>query len=274
MQPLQVGVCHWSLNMPDLSQALTTVRQTLKLDLVQLGFWDDTYREVTRIQQLLEQNQLEVAATCLGFPGEDYSSIQRIAETGGFLPDNEWDQRFQRLKDFADFTQQIKCPYLLMHIGFVPHDVADPQYSIMVDRLQQVCDQLHQRNVTLIMETGQEKPADLLTFIDAVDRPNIAINLDPANMILYGVDEPLPAVDLLKERIVSCHMKDANWSSEPGQAWGDEVVLGTGQADIPAIVTRLKQINYQGPLVIEREAGDQRIEDIQTAIGLLQSLLK
>ena len=53
-------------------------------------------------------------------------------------------------------------------------------------------------------------------------------------------------------------MKDATWSKEPTKTWGEEVVLGTGQASIPKLVAKLRSLGYKGPLVIEREAGDQR----------------
>lgn len=273
MEPLQIGVCSWSLKMPDIGDALVAVKKDLGLNLVQIGFWDEGFRQTDRIIKLIERTGLEVSATCIGFEGEDYSSIQRIAETGGFKPDNEWPQRLAKTKAFADFTAALNVKMLACHIGFVPHDKSDPKYAIMVDRLKQVCDVLAHRDLVLVMETGQERAEDLLDFIDAVERDNIRINFDPANMILYGVGDPLAAVELLKDKIVHCHMKDAVWSKEPTRTWGEEVVLGTGQAGIPKLVARLRSLGYKGPLVIEREAGDQRIADIKAAIQLLEKVV-
>jgi len=273
MQPLQIGVCTWSLKMPDLGQALATISSQLGLRLVHLGFWDDSFTDTDRIVELLTSNGLEVSATCIGYPDEDYSTIQRIAETGGYRPDEQWERRFAQTRALADFTAAIGVKLLATHIGFVPHDKADPRYAVMVDRLRRVCDALGQRGLTLVMETGQEKAEALAEFITAVGRDNIGVNFDPANMILYGVGDPVEAVGILKDKIVHCHMKDATWSSRPTQQWGEEVVLGTGQADIPRVVSKLRAIGYQGPLVIEREAGDNRTADIQKAINLLNSLV-
>ena len=213
MQPLQIGVCSWSLKMPDLVQCLAAIKDQLGLNLFQIGFWDEGFRDTERIIGLIRKNGLEVSATCIGFEGEDYSSIQRIAETGGFKPDSEWPRRLAKTKAFADFTAALNVKMLACHIGFVPHDKSDPKHTVMVDRLKQVCDVLAHREVTLVMETGQERAEDLLEFIDAVERDNIRINFDPANMILYGVGDPLAAVELLKDKIVHCHMKDATWST-------------------------------------------------------------
>ena len=272
MEPMQIGVCTWSLNMPSLAGALAAVRNELGLGVVHLGFWDDGFKDLDGIRQLLDRHQLEVSATCLGFEGEDYATIQKIAETGGFMPNGEWPERLAKTKAFAEFTESLGVKLLAAHIGFVPHDASDRQYGVMVDRLKEVCDILGQRGLTLVMETGQEKATSLREFIEAVDRDNVAVNFDPANMILYGVGEPVEAIDVLAERIVHCHMKDATWSDKPMAEWGAEVVLGAGQADIPAVVAKLASHGYKGPLIIEREAGDQRVADVKTAIKLLQSL--
>ena len=91
--------------------------------------------------------------------------------------------------------------------------------------------------------------------------------------VLYGVGDPVEAVGILADKIVHCHMKDATWSDKPAQEWGEEVVLGSGQADIPRIVSKLRAQGYTGPLVIEREAGDNRVGDIKEGIRLPPPIL-
>jgi sugar phosphate isomerase/epimerase len=173
----------------------------------------------------------------------------------------------------ADIIRQLGTNLLSVHIGFVPEDSGHPRYAVMVDRAREVADAFGERGVHLVMETGQESPEHLLAFIEAVGRPNVGVNFDPANMILYGVGEPVEAVGLLKKYIVHTHMKDATWSAKPREGWGEEVVLGTGEADIPRIVSKLRAQGYAGTLAIEREAGKQRVADIQEGVKLLRSLL-
>jgi L-ribulose-5-phosphate 3-epimerase len=273
MQPLQIGVCTWSLRMPSLGQALLSIKERLGLKLIHLGFFDDGYQNPTAIIQAVAGSGLEVSASCVGFAGEDYSTIQRIAETGGFKPDGEWEQRYAKIVAVADINKQLGVELLSVHVGFVPHDAADAKYKVMVERTKCVAGALGERGVTLAMETGQEKAEDLVAFMDAVGAPNLAVNFDPANMILYGVSEPVEAVGALKGRIAHVHMKDANWAAKPAQEWGEEVVLGSGEADIPRVVSKLRSTGYRGALAIEREAGNQRIADILEAKNLLESLL-
>ena len=125
------------------------------------------------------------------------------------------------------------------------------------------------------LETGQE-PADvLLRFLADVGRDNLFINFDPANMILYGVEQPLPALEQLGRYVRSVHCKDATWSSEPGVTWGREVPLGDGDVDFAAFLHTLDRIGYRGPLTIEREIPhepEQQRAEIGGAIELLERL--
>jgi len=273
MQPLQIGVCNWSLQIPNLRQCLLAIKERLSLKLVHLGFFDDSYKDPGSIIKAVEDSGLEVSATCVGFPGEDYATIQKIAETGGYKPDGDWESRFAKTVAVADITKQLDVELLSVHIGFVPHDRSDPKYAVMIDRIKRVAGALAERGISLVMETGQEKAEDLVTFMDAVAAPNLAVNFDPANMILYGVGDPVEAVGILKGRIAHVHMKDANWAKNPTKEWGEEVVLGSGEADIPRVVSKLRSTGYRGALSIEREAGNQRLADILEGKRLLESLL-
>jgi len=272
MQPLEIGVCTWSLAMPDLASTLEVIKRDLKLDVIHLGFMTADNQVPASALDIVKASGLEVSALAVGFAGEDYSTIQSIAETGGFAMDDQWPARRDKMFAVADLARQLGVKLVSVHVGFVPHDQKDARYHVMVDRTRTICDGLAERGLTLVMETGQETADGLLTFIDAVGRDNIGINFDPANMILYGVGEPAEALSLLKNHVVHVHMKDGTWSDKPGRQWGQDVVLGTGDADIPRIVQQLKDQGYTGPLAIEREAGDERAADISEAIKLLESL--
>jgi L-ribulose-5-phosphate 3-epimerase len=276
MKPFDIGVCSWSLRQPDLATTCKVAKEELGLNLIQVGFFDTSVLDESRddaVVKTIENSGMEVSATCIGYAGEDYSSIAQIAKTGGYLPDASWDERFKLTLRVRDITAKLGTSMLATHIGFVPHDKKSPAHATMVDRLKKVTDALGEKGITLVMETGQEPPDALVDFIKAVGRSNIRVNFDPANMILYGVGKPTEAVDVLKDYIAHVHAKDATWSSAPGKEWGQEVVLGTGQANIPQIVGKLKAYGFTGPLVIEREAGDTRIADVKAAIKLLRSVV-
>ena len=275
MSPLEIGVCTWSLKAPDIPTALSTIKNDLGLGLIQLGFFDDSILDEANDDAILaavDDSGLEVSATCLGFAGEDYSTIDAIARTGGYVPDEVFDHRYKLTVRAADITRKLGVTLFTVHVGFVPEEKG-AAYDTVVDRLKRIAAMLGERDITLTMESGQERPEDLIEFMAAVGASNVKINFDPANLILYGVANPIDALEILRDSIGHVHMKDARWSETPKASWGEEVVLGTGDADIPRIVSKLRAGGYGGPLVIEREAGDSRAADIREGIDLLRSLL-
>ncbi len=274
MKPLQIGICSWSLKAPTFSEALVMCKKEFGLSLIQLGFFND--------QQLADQQAtidtvrasgIEVSATCVGVAGENYKTIEIIAQTGGYFPNDPWKERFERTVKVRDITAGLGVKMMTTHIGFVPHDVNSAEYHTMRQRLQTVADCLAEKNITLTMETGQEPAEILLQFIADVDRPNIKVNFDPGNVILYGIGDPVEAAKKLAPHIAHMHCKDALPSDQPGVTWGEEMPLGQGSARLGEVIETLKACGYKGALIIEREAGMDRIGDIRTGIQFLERVL-
>jgi len=102
--------------------------------------------------------------------------------------------------------------------------------------------------------------------------PNVGVNFDPANMILYDKGDPIEALKVLAPYLKQCHIKDANRTKETG-TWGEEVTAGTGQVDWDGFFKTLAALGYQGDFAIEREAGDQRVVDIIAAKNFATPLI-
>lgn len=274
MKPLQMGMCSWSLKAPTFAEALEACKSQLGLRLIQLGFFNDQQladRQATI--DAVKASGIEVSATCVGHPGEDYSSIATIARTGGYFPADLWKDRYERTVKVRDITVGLGVKMMTTHIGFVPHDAGTAEYGAMRQRLQTIADCLAEKDITLTMETGQEPVDVLLRFIADVNRPNVKVNFDPGNVILYGIGDPLEAAEKLAPHIAHMHCKDGIASDAPGVKWGSEVPLGKGQARLGEIIPMLKARGYAGPLVIEREAGPDRVGDIREGIKFLTRVL-
>lgn len=220
---------------------------------------------------------LEIQVTCVfgGFEGENYANIPTVKATVGLVPTATRAERLRELLDIADFARLLDVDVVGLHVGFVPHRPDNSTYMDVVVATRQVCDHCANRSQAVHLETGQE-PADvLLRFLADVGRDNLFVNFDPANMILYGVGQPLPALEQLGRYVHSVHCKDAMWSSEPGVTWGREVSLGDGEVDFAAFLATLDRIGYRGPLTIEREIPhepEQQRAEIGQAIELLERL--
>ncbi|MCI0352940.1 MAG: sugar phosphate isomerase/epimerase, partial [Acidobacteriales bacterium] len=162
---------------------------------------------------------------------------------------------------------------LMLHAGFLP-EPGEPDRKPFLETLAKAADLAKAKGITIAFETGQET-ADLLKLtLEELNRANVKVNFDPANMILYDKGDPIRAVEILGPHIKSVHVKDANRTKTAG-TWGEEVPLGQGQVNIKKFIQTLKKVGFQGALCIEREVGDQeqRVADIAHGIKVLKECL-
>jgi sugar phosphate isomerase/epimerase len=273
MKPLDVGVFLCSTAIEDPFESATKLHE-LGVNNTQIGPMSPSFYTDENADRLKAHlSDLGIAPTTLfvGFPGESYASMAAVKATVGLVVPDKLDERVAIMQQAIDFTARLGAPRVALHVGFVPIDPGDPLYVSLVGVIQKIADACAEQGLGLSLETGQETAEELREFIHAVDRPNLGINFDPANLILYGKDRPIEALESVRDWVVSCHCKDGVWPTTEGEL-GSEMPLGEGQVDIPAFVAKLKEIGYQGPLTIEREAGDDRIGDILRAKALLESL--
>ncbi len=275
VEPLAIGVCSWSLqvkNVPELKGFL----DQLGTDVVQIACGDPhhaSWDEGDDMPEAAKKAGFRMIGAMLGFPGEDYTTPQTIQKTGGFGDPALRPERLDRLQWALERTRALGLNDLMLHAGFIP-EPNDPERKPFLDTLAKVSDLAQAKDVTIAFETGQET-ADLLRLtLDELKCPNLKVNFDPANMILYDKGDPLRAVEILGPDIRTVHVKDANRTQVPG-TWGEEVPLGQGQVNIKAFIQTLKKVGYQGPLCIEREVGDQsqRLADVAHGIKHLQECL-
>jgi sugar phosphate isomerase/epimerase len=225
--------------------------------------------------RILADARFEAVTVVAAYDGEDYADIPTVQRTVGFIPPATRADREARTLGVSDFAARLGVAGIACHIGFVPEDNTHPDYIGVREVVRRVCDHTARHGQTFALETGQEPAHVLAAFIADVARPNLRINFDPANLILYGTGEPIAALRELAPHVVSVHCKDGDWppASVPG-ALGSERPLGQGSVGIPAFVKALRDIGFQGSLNVEHECEDQseRWRDIANAVALLRSL--
>jgi sugar phosphate isomerase/epimerase len=274
LEPLEIGLMFW---------AKENARQTLRevklfgVSAGQLGVPGELRLQGSAEQwrsALSSENFLAVTAFC-SYVGEDYADIPTVKRTVGLVPEPTRTERVSRTKEVAEFAHELGIKSVACHIGFVPHDRADTLYREIRDIARDICDHCGPLEQSFTLETGQEPAGILHQFIDDVQRPNLKINFDPANMILYGTGDPIDALRSLSKHVVSVHCKDGDWPprNQPN-ALGTEKPLGRGSVDFPRFIATLKEVGYSGMLSLEREELDQqqRAADIRSGITLLKQL--
>lgn len=254
------------------------VARELGVSTIHLHTPQKASRTDAKAREFLDRlRELELTTTCVfaGFQGESYADIPTVVRTIGLVPKETRAARMHELQEIADFAKLLGVDVVGVHIGFVPHDADSPEYGEVVATTRVICEHLAASGQSLHLETGQE-PADVLQhFLGDVGRDNLAVNFDPANMILYGCGEPIDALRTLGGAVRSVHCKDAKWSDRPGETWGQEVPIGQGDVDFEKYLRTLDEIGYQGPLTIEREIPqepERQKAEIASAVQVLERI--
>ena len=197
----------------------------------------------------------------------------------------------EKSKQILELAKELECDIVTTHIGVVPSDPSHDRYKIMQEACFTLAHYADSMDSHFAIETGPETSLTLKSFLDTLESRGVAVNLDPANLVMVTGDDPVQAVYNLKDYIVHTHAKDGVRLREsnpeyiyqsvhpvPEEYFGvqyfEEVPLGTGKVDFPAYLAALSDIGYQGFLTIEREVGDDPAADISTAVAFLQNLMK
>ncbi len=274
LKPEQLGICSWSLRPKEPAELVRGVRN-LGLKRVQLALnaVRDPNGPWARVQEELAAADIEVCSGMFGTVGEDYSSLESIKRTGGVVQDAHWDANWHIAQDVAAVAKRMGLSMVSFHAGFIPDDAHDPTFAKLQQRIARIADLFKDHGLTLVFETGQETAAALWQFLDTLARPNVGINFDPANMILYDKGDPIASLRKLMPRVRQVHIKDARRTQVPG-SWGLETPIGEGEVDWKAFLRTLAEADYTGNLVIEREAGGDRAGDVRRAIERLIAMMQ
>ena len=218
-------------------------------------------------RKAMAEGGIYVAGAVCSYAGEDYADLERVHQTVGFTAPGCAADRMARTKEVSDLAAALGLPALSCHIGFIPEDALSSVYKELLAIARELCDACAANGQNFVLETGQESAATLLRFLREVERSNLKVNFDPANMILYGSGDPMEALAMLAEHVVSVHCKDGVSPRSAGEL-GREVALGEGEVDFPKFLRTLQKIGYGGLLTIEREEPDAVRRKADIALGV------
>lgn len=269
----RLGVCSWSLRPTSPRDLVTKLEATglravqLALEPLRTGAWSEaeTVHELRAAGITLLSGMMETA-------GEDYATLDTIRVTGGVRPATTWERNRSSARENAALARRLGLRLVTFHAGFLPHDPRDTERAVMLGRLAEIARTFAEQGVAIALETGQESAATLLPVLAELASVKVGVNFDPANMILYGMGDPVAAFEALAPHVRQVHVKDALPTTQPG-TWGTEVPVGTGKV---AWERFLKLVRHHQPgidLAIEREAGERRVEDIRSAKELVTRLV-
>lgn len=246
------------------------------LPTCQLCCWktdEFTAENADRIKAAAEENGVEISAFWCGY---DFTCVWNFPDgyhTIGLVPITYRARRVQNLKDGADFAKRLGVKHVVTHVGFLPENPLTDEFTGVVAAIREVAEHCKQNGQYFLFETGQETPITLLRTIKAVGTDNLGINLDPANLLLYGRGNPCDAMDIFGDYVMGVHGKDGEYPTTVDDL-GCEKRVGDGRVNFPLLVKKLKEHGYDGAITIEREIdGDEQTKDIIYAKDFLEGLI-
>ena len=245
-------------------------------DNCQLGSWnpkDWTDENAEMVKELCEKYGVTISAFWCGWSGPVVWDFYDGQLTLGLVPPEYRAMRVKELCDGADWAKKLGVTDVITHMGFIPENPNDPQFAPFCVAVRSVAGHLKKNEQWLLSETGQETPVTMMRCFEKVNMDNLGINLDTANLILYGRANPVDALDVFGKYVRNIHAKDGFYPTN-GHSLGHEVRLGDGKVDFKALFKKLKELEYDGYVTIEREIwNEQQQPDIIHARDYLTEII-
>ncbi|HOB91209.1 MAG: sugar phosphate isomerase/epimerase family protein [Bacillota bacterium] len=248
----------------------------LGVDNCQLGCWDmNLYTDANaeKVRNDMKRSAVDVTTLWAGWPGPAVWDFVDGPRTLGVVPREYRAARLEALKAGARFAATIGVRSITTHVGFIPENMSDPLYTEVVEAVREIGSYCRDMGLEFWFETGQETPITLKRLIKDTGLDNLGINLDPANLLMYGKANPVDALDVFGTFVKGVHAKDGDYPTDPN-ALGREYPIGHGRVDFRSLILKLAQLGFQGSLTIEREiSGPQQYVDIKAGRDYLQAIL-
>jgi len=232
-----------------------------------------TDENVERVKAIFQKYDVTPSAFWCGWTGRGVWNFYEGPLTLGLVPPETREERAINLCNGADFAKKLGITDVITHMGFIPENPNDPEFIPFCDTVRMVANHLKENDQYLLFETGQETPVTMLRCFEVVGTDNLGVNLDTANLILYGKANPVDALDVFGDKVRNIHAKDGVYPTN-GHELGKETRIGDGKVDFRGVLQKLHDLGYDSHITIEREIqGEQQLEDIRYAKQYLQKLI-
>ena len=235
-----------------------------------------TRENARMVRELAREYGVEISAFWCGWRGDKAWNFSRGPQTLGLVPKETRADRTEDQLNGLEFTSELGISDMATHVGFIPFNSESEEYIGLCDAVRKIATRGRELGIHYLFETGQETPITLLRVMQDTGCDNLGVNLDPANLLMYGMANPVDAARLFGSRIRGIHAKDGVYpSADDPMKLGRETPLGEGAVNYPRFISVLKEVGYDGALTIEREIkGDEQLRDILSAKSKLEALIR
>ena len=277
---MRVGVLVKIFMDTDIDKKFAEIRQ-MGMESCQLVCWDRAVlhsdEAAENVKAAMKKHGVTITAFWCGWEGRAVWDFYEGQLTLGLVPSDCRHDRLKMLMEGSDFAKKLGVTDFVTHVGFLPDNPYERKYEEVLTACRAIVEKCRKNGQNFLFETGQETPITLKRAIQDIERVlgqgNVGINLDPANLIMYGKSNPVDALEVFGEYVMGVHGKDGKYPTD-GHFLGDEVPLGQGKVNFPVFVEKLRKVGYEGDITIEREiTGEEQKKDILLAKQILDQLV-
>ena len=274
---MKIGTCVIFNNVEEIENKFKILQEN-GFDSCQLHSWNPelwTDENVELLQGLINKYGITVSAFWCGWEGPKVWNFYEGQLTLGLVPTEFRMMRIKNLCDGADFAHKLGITDVITHMGFIPENPYDPNFHPFCIAVRMVAEHLEKNEQYLLFETGQETPVTMLRCFEQVGCDNLGINLDTANLILYGKANPVDALEVFGKYVRNIHAKDGKYPTN-GHDLGEETRIGEGKVDFRAFFKKLYELGYDSWVTIEREIKEgsaEQIKDILESRTYMQNII-
>ncbi|MCL2351565.1 MAG: sugar phosphate isomerase/epimerase [Firmicutes bacterium] len=263
--------------LPDIGEGRAFQKlNEMELPTCQLTCWEEesfTDEYAAKVKYAAVKFNIEISAFWCGWGAPGIFDFYDGPTTLGIVPPAYRLARMNTLVKGVEFAHKLGVTDVITHAGFIPENPNDPDYIGIIPVLRHIAGRCKENGQYFLFETGQETPVTLRRAIEDIGLDSVGVNLDPANLLMYGKANPVDALDVLGKYVRGVHAKDGEYPTD-GKNLGEEKPLGQGRVNYPALIAKLKEIGYDRPITIEREiSGERQIADIIEARDMLRRLI-
>jgi len=180
------------------------------------------------------------------------------------------DERIARTCAILDMARELRVGRVTASMGLATDAETGAPDATAVEALSRIGEYADSRGVQYCVRPMLDSGERLAGVLDAVRCPALRICLDPAAMVMQGVN-PLACVEKWIEHTAMLHARDGTAGLD--ELAGHETPLGEGDVDLVGVLVALETADMPGPYILRRTDSTSPIADLADARDTLKRLL-
>lgn len=180
------------------------------------------------------------------------------------------DERLARTCAIVDMARDVGVSVVTASMGLATDAESGKPDPTAVEALAHIGEFADARGVLYCVRPMLDSGERLAGVLDAVRCPALRICLDPAAMVMQGVN-PMASIERWIGHTVMLHARDGTAGLD--ELAGSETQLGQGDVDLVGILAVLDAADVRGPYILRRTDSTSPVADLADARDTLKALL-